>query len=599
MSLFSDLESIPDVPGIYLMKDENETVIYVGKAKSLKQRAKQHFAITEDSKELQLQTLTKRVDWFVTRTEAEAILLEKRMIQQLSPKLNVKLKDDKSSLLIRVTMEERYPQLLIVRDTDSKMKKSLYFGPYPSATALRKTVKLVLRLFPICNCGKNVERMRERKTTVRCMRARIGRCLAPCMNDISVGQYKKHVRNAISFLQGDVADLFDSLEKEMWEAAEEENFEKASEVRNLIATIQSSLFFQKDTRSEVCDVDILAFEEDENIIVFCKLEFRSHRINHLQIYTHTKEELSPTTMREIFSLIYGIERPKTKLLLSKNMVEQFVNDEKIDFSAPTDEKSEDLVEIARKNAKTELLKYMRDEKYKEDSVKTLMEMQELLRLPKKPEIIHGIDVSTLMGRLSVGSCVTFVNGIPEKKFYRRFRIKHPHSKSNDYAMMKEVITRKYRSPQLESDPAPDLIVIDGGKGQLNVARKVMEDYDLPFPVVSIAKKHEEIFVEWANDPIILPKTSSMLKLIQKVRDESHRFAISYHRYLRKTTMQESIFESIKGIGKQKTRILFTNYKNVVEIAEAKIEDVAKILGTNERIAEKVVELAKKLKKTDY
>ena len=292
MSLFSDLEDIPTEPGVYLIKDKDEKIVYVGKAKNLRNRVKQHFQTTDMPKEDRLQELAHRVDWVLVRNESEALILERKLIKQLAPKLNSMMKDDKSNLLVRITMEEDYPQLLIVRETDPRVGKSVYFGPFTNNTMLRQTVKLVLKLFPICDCGKNFERIKKKGTSIRCMRARLGRCLAPWKNDISPEEYRKTAKNVISFLRGDVAELLDTLENEMWDASKESNYEKAAKIRDLIQAVRTILNLQEDLKSKRKNADVLAFAENEGDIAFCKLEIRNHTFASSQPPFHAPEEKS-------------------------------------------------------------------------------------------------------------------------------------------------------------------------------------------------------------------------------------------------------------------------------------------------------------------
>ncbi|MCG3216425.1 MAG: excinuclease ABC subunit UvrC [Candidatus Heimdallarchaeota archaeon] len=591
MSLLSDLEDLPDEPGIYLIKDKEDKVIYVGKAKDLKSRVKQHFQNAFLPKEEKLQELANRVDWILTRNESEALILEKKLIHQLSPKLNSMLKDDKSHLLLRVTLEEKYPQLLIVRETDLRNEKSIYFGPFTKNTMLRQTAKLVLRLFPICNCGKNVENLRKRGTNVRCMREKLGRCLAPCKNDITSKEYKKTVRNVISFLKGDVADLLDNLESEMWSASKVSNFEKAVILRDLVQAVRTIMSIQQDIDSKRKNIDILAFEEEENSLAICKLEVRNHRVQNIRNYIYSENELL-NTVGEIVTFIYGQNVPEYELVAKENLTERFKPIEDISITSIEEDTDEQLVSIAARNARNELLKFLKDKQYQEISEVILENMKEDLNLPNIPNIIHGFDISTLKGQFSVGSCIVFEDGKPQKKLYRRFRIRKTYTDPDDYAMMEEIILRRYKSEILKNDPLPDLIIIDGGKGQLNIAKKVLEKLQLPFPVISIAKKNEEIFVDWSEEPLIFEQESPVLKLVQYVRNESHRFAINYHKLLRSKAVKSSIFEKIKGIGKRKVQLLFVEYKGLEEIASATIEDIKEVLAVNDEIASKVIEMAR-------
>ncbi len=598
MSLLSDLESLPLEPGVYLIKDKDEKIVYVGKAKNIRNRVKQHFQTTHETKEDKLQELASRVDWVITRNESEALILEKKLVKQLSPKLNSQLKDDKSHLLIRISMEDEYPQFYIARETDSRTPKSVYFGPFTNDTMLRQTAKLVLKLFPICDCGKCKEKNRKSRAPLRCMRERLGRCLAPCLNDVSPEEYRKTVNNVIAFLKGDVADLLDNLEREMWTASEESNFEKAANLRDLIQAVYTILNIQKDLHSKKRNVDLLAYKEAENVISLCKIEVREYRIHNIKaIIYNEKEEMQ--NLGEVLTYIYGLEKPRYKIQANDNFISRFKNDIGLPILSIRGDTAKQLNNVTEKNASKELQKYMRELKHHEDAETVLDEMKTILSLDEIPEIIHGFDISTLKGKHSVGSCVVFTNGKPKKDLYRRFRIRKEYSDPNDYEMMKEVISRRYKSETLKKDPLPNLLIIDGGKGQLNIAVKVLKALQLNVPAISIAKKNEDIFVENQGEPIKLEQKSAVLRLIQYVRDESHRFAINYHKKLREKSVKRTIFDDIKGIGKSKVQALFHEYKNIQEIAKSDIDRMKKVLAVNEKIATQVINLAKKSLNKDY
>ena len=601
MSLFSDLEEIPTDSGVYLIKDKEETVIYVGKAKNLKNRVKQHFQTTINLKEDKLQELAHRVDWIITRNESEALILEKKLVKQLYPKLNSMLKDDKSHLLIRITMEEEYPQLLFARETDQRVSKSVYFGPFPKDTMVKQTAKLVVRLFPICNCGKTMERLAKKGSSARCMRERLGRCLSPYKNNISPEEYGKIVKNVISFLKGNVADLLDSIEEEMWSASKESNFEKAVNLRDLTQAVRTILNIQDDLHSKQRNIDVLSFNEYEDDLALSKLEMRNHRIHNITNYLYSREEGHPLrTTGEVITFIYGEEKPKYSILVGPAFTERFLETKNFNIRTFKTTIAKQLIEIAEKNARNELQKFKRDIQYQKDFEKILNEMKNDFQLTKIPIIIHGFDISTLKGEHSVGSCVVFENGVPQKKLYRRFRIRKTYTEPNDYAMMEEVIGRRYSSETLKSDPKPDLLIIDGGKGQLNIALKVLKKLKISVPIVSIAKKNEEIFVEWSDESIEFEQNSPVLKLVQNVRDEAHRFAINYHKVLRLRRIQDSIFEKIKGIGKTKVQKLMLEYGTIEEIAKAEVEDLKKLLSVNEEIVNQILSLAQKsLHKSPY
>jgi len=600
MSLLVDLEEIPNEPGVYLIKDKNDIVVYVGKAKNLKNRVKQHFQPSSHQKEERIQESAHRVNWVITRNESEALILEKKLVRELSPKFNSMLKDDKSNLLLRLSLEENYPQLLFARETDTRVKKSVYFGPFPYNTMLRQTAKLVLRLFPICNCGRDFEKIKQKGTSVRCMRERLGRCLAPWKNDISPEEYGKTVKNVISFLNGDVASLLDNLDEEMWEASNQSNFEKAVTIRDLTTAVRTILNMQEDLHSKRKDVDILSYTEEDNHLAFCKMEIRNYRVYNIKTFIVSDEEKDLlTTSGKVLTFIYGKDKPKQIIWVEKKFTDRFVNDSEKLVRFSRGESSKQLVTVAEKNARNDLMKFLREMQYYQETENVLEKMEDSLNLPIIPNIIHGFDISTLKGQYSVGSCVVFVDGEPKKSLYRRFRIRKTYTEPDDYAMMEEVISRKYLSKMLKDDPLPDLLVIDGGRGQLNIALAVLEKLQLSIPAISIAKKNEEIFVNWFEDPLTFDQSSPVLRLIQHIRDEAHRFAISYHRTLRRITVKETIFERIKGIGKAKVQILFHEFKNLNRIADADIEDIQKLLSVNEEIARQVIDVAKQSLTKNY
>ncbi|MCK5408636.1 MAG: UvrB/UvrC motif-containing protein, partial [Candidatus Heimdallarchaeota archaeon] len=355
--------------------------------------------------------------------------------------------------------------------------------------------------------------------------------MAPCLNDVSPEEYGKTVNNVIAFLKGDVADLLDNLEREMWMASEGSNFEKAANLRDLIQAVYAILNMQRDLQSKKRNVDLLAYREEDNIISLCKVEIREYRIHNIKTFIYDEKE-EMVNLGEVLTYIYGLEKLRHKIQASDNFISRFKNDINLPILAIRGETAKQLNNVTEKNASKELQKYMRELKYHEDAETVLEEIKSSLSLDEVPEIIHGFDISTLKGQHSVGSCVVFANGKPKKDLYRRFRIRKKYSDPNDYEMMKEVISRRYKSESLKKDPLPNLLIIDGGKGQLNIAAKVLKALQLNIPAISIAKKNEEIFVENEDEPIILKQTSAVLRLIQYVRDESHRFAINYHKKLR-------------------------------------------------------------------
>ncbi|MHA1686231.1 MAG: excinuclease ABC subunit UvrC [Candidatus Heimdallarchaeaceae archaeon] len=535
MALIDDLQELPEAPGVYIIKNANGIAIYVGKAKNLKNRVKAHFVPTLETKELQIQTHAASVEWILTRDENESILLERKLIKDLKPKYNVKLKDDKSGLLIRITLSEKYPRLLMQRETDPKNEKDVYIGPFPLDSLLRKTVKIALKLFPICNYKKPLNKTKLTQIKHHCIRYRLKRCLAPCETQIESTEYLKTVKKLIMFLEGQVGDLIKNLEEEMWEAAQHHKYERAAELRDQIKTIQELVNVHSSLNIDVEDMDVVDFVVSEGILVLGLVQVRNKRIK--KISTEILNEFAFKSWNDIIMYLFKMKKNARKVLVTEEFFHYISSPPPSNIIRKSLEAHEMLLNIAKRNAKAALQSYLRTTKATVDYEKTLEQMQEILKLPKIPHIINGFDISTLKGLNSTGSCVVFIDGVPVKKFYRKFRIRQKFDEPNDYAMMKELISRRFKSIKLEEDPYPDLIIVDGGKGQLSIAEQVLNELKLKIPVVSIAKQNEEIYIQNEKEPIVLEEQSQVLRLIQHVRDEAHRFAITYHKQLRKRTMR--------------------------------------------------------------
>ncbi|MHA1204871.1 MAG: excinuclease ABC subunit UvrC [Candidatus Heimdallarchaeaceae archaeon] len=596
MNIVSDIERLPTGPGVYLIKDSEGNVIYIGKAKNLKDRVKQHFSETssEIKKERAIQEQAYNIDFLETRTETEAILLERRLIKDIKPKLNVRSKDDKSSLLIRISKEEPFPQLYVVRETDPHVEGSIYFGPYGYDRKLRDTVKLVLKLFPIANCGEKLYKYREKKSVNRCMRKRIGQCIA-CDKSVSPEKYNQIVENVINFLEGNVGALLDSLEKEMWEEGKKENFERAAVLRDLINSVRKIVSIQKENNFNVDDIVVIATREEQEVLSFCKIEIKNKRINRIisdSIVLETKSE--NFTLSNLLSLIGTNPSEIDHLVVDEVFIKKIQNDLKVKLITPDSKILKDVFTIAKRNAFNELARYFSSKTREKNIKKVLEDMKVILKLPKLPIIIHGYDISTLGGKHSTGSCVVFKNGKPEKRYYKQFKIRQEYSDPNDYAMMREVLRRHYSNYNDFDEPQPDLILLDGGKGQLNVAVKVLKELKLDLPLVSIAKKEEELFVPWDTNPVVLPRESEVLKLLQQIRDEAHRFAIQYSKQLRTRKLGRSTFEKIKGIGPKKAVLLNTYFDNLQDIGSASVAEIMKLIKVDEQTAVQVLNLAKNL-----
>lgn len=572
-------ENLPKKPGVYIMRDANDEIIYIGKAKNLINRVRSYFREKLDRPKTQiLMSHFDSLEYIVTNSEKEALILEATLIKKHRPRYNVQLKDDKRYPYVKIT-NEKYPRLIITRNIT---KNGIYYGPFTDVTSVKKTVKFLKSLFKIRTC---------RNMDGPCLNSQIDLCYAPCSGEISKEEYDEIINKIDLFFQGKYSVIVKNLKKEMAEAAENEQFEKAAVLRDQIISIEEIMEKQfVDLVDDDLDQDVIAIAPNDNEVVVIIMPIRNGKIVGRDdfLMSGSQYESNSEILFAFIQQYYGFNRHIPKQILlnepidDTELLEEWLSDlrgNKVYIKVPMKGVKLRLVNMAQKNA--EIIKHQK--KAMENS---LIELKKYLKLDKLPRIIEGYDISNISGKFAVGSKVSFKDAKPNKKKYKRFKIETPGP--NDFAMMKELLTRRLK--MIDTDEEPDLIVIDGGKGQLGMACEVLDELNLAhIPIIGLAKEFEEIYIPNSKRPIIIPKNNKALHLLQQVRDESHRFAITYHRKLRSDNISESSLDDIPGIGKKRKINILKEFGTMDKVKNASVEELAKIKGMNEKVATNVYE----------
>ena len=591
-------EELPKKPGIYIMKDSDDNIIYIGKSKSLRSRVKSYFKDKFDTPKTKiLMSHFNSLEYIITNSEKEALILEANLIKKHKPKYNIRLKDDKRYPYVKIT-EEDFPRLLITRNIG---KTGSYFGPFTDVGSVRQTVKFLKSLFKIRTC---------RRMDGPCLNCQINLCYGPCGNNISKKDYNTLITKIDLFFQGKYTEIIENLEKEMKNASKNFNYEKAAVLRDQIASIAEVMEKQFVDFADELDQDIIAMVFDGDSAIVVVFSIRNGKINGKDdfLMSGAKNNKSNDVILAFIQQYYSINRhiPKEIILeekISDNNDYQLINEwlselrgNKVEITVPEEGTKLRLIRMASKNA--DIIK-----KQKKKMKNALIEVKKYLKLPKLPKIIEGYDVSNISGKLAVGSKVSFFNSKPNKKQYKRFKLETPGP--NDYEMMRELLTRRLKplakcneennlltnndeNNSINICEKPDLILIDGGKGQLTIASEVLEKYNLnDIPIIGLAKEFEEIFIPYTPNPIIIPKNNEGLHLLQRVRDEAHRFAVTYHRKLRSKNIQSSELDNIVGIGKTRKINLLKHFGDMKNIEKATIDEIANVKGLNKKVAKAV------------
>ena len=601
-----ELKKLPGRPGVYIMHDEKDNIIYVGKAISLKNRVRQYFQSSRNKgvKIEQMVTHIRRFEYIVTDSELEALVLECNLIKEHRPKYNTMLMDDKTYPFIKVTTNEPFPRVILSR----KMlkDKAKYFGPYTSAQAVRDTIDLIHKLYHVRSCNRNLPRDTGKERP--CLNYHIKQCDAPCQGYISQKEYGKSINEVIRFLNGHYDSILSELEKKMNEASEALEFERAIEYRELLNSVKKVAQKQKITDSSGEDRDVLAVASGEEDAVVQVFFIRGGRlIGRDHFYLRISKGESKGSILDSFIKQYYAGTPYIpgELMLQEDVEERELLEtwltakrgQKVTLRIPKKGTKEKLVELAAENARLVLTKDK--ERLKREKGRTIGAVKEIASLLGLDEItrMEAYDISNTNGFESVGSMVVYERGRPKRNDYRKFKIKGIKG-ADDYGSMREVLTRRFTHGLKERRENkelgkftvfPDLILMDGGKGQVNVALQVLDELHLNIPVCGMVKDdyHRTRGLYYHNEEIPIDKSSEAFRLITRIQDEAHRFAIEYHRQLRSKGQVHSILDDIDGIGPARRKALMRSYSSLDAIREASVEELAKIPSMNEKAAESV------------
>jgi len=618
MYLENKLKLLPDKPGVYLMKDCRGDIIYVGKASSLKHRVRSYFQSSRSHTPKELSLIQKIADFetIVVDSPVEALILECNLIKQYHPKYNVRLRDDKHYPYLKIALNEEFPRLLVVRAM--KPDGARYFGPYTSTTAMNQTLKILKEIFPLRSCKQPDVSGKNRA----CLNAHIKKCTAPCTGNISPEEYRDMVRQVILFLEGRQQEIVKELEKKMYQAAEEMKFEKAARIRDQITCVRQVIEKQKIENDSFKDRDIIALAKGGTEAVVQVFFVRGGKITGREHFflTNAGNDGIGELLRAFLQQYYGhAEYVPREIVLEQEISDiplftQWLSEKrgsKVTIHVPRRGDKKRLTDLVRRNAEIVLNQHqsLRNRR-REEGEKALEELRQELNLPRSPHRIECYDISNTQGKNSVGSMVVFVAGEPQPALYRRFKIKTVEG-PNDFASLQEVVTRRIargrqerigiREGKLEKKEAkfaefPDLMIIDGGKGQLSAVKEVLDQLNLETPVFGLAKEFEHLFRPGDSTPIILPKNNPALFLVQRIRDEAHRFAITYHRKLRSKEQVKSLLDEIPGIGPVRKMELLKSFGSVDKIARASLEELSLVKGMNRKTAEIVYQYLKAARK---
>ncbi|MCR5755403.1 MAG: excinuclease ABC subunit UvrC [Acetatifactor sp.] len=609
-----ELKKLPKEPGVYIMHDAKDTILYVGKAINLHNRVRSYFRenIGRGPAIDQMVAQIARFEYIVTDSELEALVLENNLIKEHSPKYNTLLKDDKTYPYIKVTVGEEYPRILFSRTM--KKDKSKYFGPYSSAAAVKDTIDLLNKLFQLRTCNRSLPR--DIGLERPCLNYHIKQCLAPCQGYVSREQYREQVDGALEFLNGNYDVLLKDLDQKMKEAAEALEFEEAARYRDLYTSVKSVSQKQKITDSTGDDKDVIALYQDESEAVVQVFFVRDGKLIGREHYymTHVSERNKPGILQDFIKQFYaGTPFLPKELMLQyeiedAELIEKWLSERKgsrVYLKVPKIGSKEKLVELAAQNAK--LILSQDREKLKREEGRTIGAVKEIAQILDLPCVdrMEAFDISNTNGFENVGSMVVYEKGKPKRSDYRKFKIKTVAG-PDDYACMREVLTRRFlhgmeESKELEQKEIdaeygsftkfPDLLLMDGGRGQVNIALSVLEELHIDIPVCGMVKddNHRTRGLYFNNVELPIDSHSEGFKLITRIQDEAHRFAIEYHRSLRSKDQVKSVLDDIPGVGPARRKALMRKFRSLEEIKKAGVDELLMIPEMNQKTAEAIVE----------
>ncbi len=607
-----ELKKLPTKPGVYIMRDAHDTILYVGKAINLRNRVRSYFRenIGRGPMIDKMVTLIARFEYIVTDSELEALVLENNLIKEHSPKYNTLLKDDKTYPYIKVTLGEEFPRILFSREM--KKDKSKYFGPYTSAAAVKDTIELLNKLYQLRTCHRSLPK--EIGNERPCLNYHIKQCLGPCQGYIDKEQYRQQIAGAMEFLNGNYGPIQKDLEAKMLTAAENMEFEEAAKYRDLLNSVKQVSQKQKITDSDLEDKDVLALYQDEAEAVVQVFFIRGGKLIGREHYymTHVSGQKKPQILEDFIKQFYaGTPFIPRELMLQYEiedleLIEQWLTTRRgsrVYVKVPKIGTKEKLVELAAQNAK--LILSQDKERLKREEGRTIGAVKEISDLLGLPQIerMEAFDISNISGFENVGSMVVYEKGKPKKSDYRKFRIKTV-SGPDDYACMREVLTRRFLHGMEEGKELaeqnidtvygsftkfPDLLLMDGGRGQVNIALAVLEELRINIPVCGMVKddNHRTRGLYFNNEELPIDTRSEGFKLITRIQDEAHRFAIEYHRSLRSKDQVKSVLDDIPGVGPARRKALMRHFQSLEEIRNAEVEQILEIPEMNRSVAEEI------------
>jgi len=594
------LRGLPSRPGVYLFKDARGNILYVGKAVNLKHRVGSYFGAGQKlaPKIGRMVSRIADLEYFVTASEQEALILELNLIKRHHPRYNVRLKDDKTFPYLKIDLGEDWPRVHITRRLEENGGR--YFGPFASARSIRRTLKLIKGIFPFRSCSKPITGSDDRP----CLEYHIGNCLAPCIGAVSRREYAEVVRQVILFLEGKQERVVKKLKAQMEQAAEDMDFEKAARLRDQIQAVEQVVEGQRIAATVKGEQDVIAFAGDKDQAYVQVFFIRGGKLIGRESFLLQGASSEPPgrIMSGFIKQFYASAPHIPPLLLLQHPAEDAAvlqdwlsskRGSRVIIRVPRRGSKKQLIGIVAENARQGLEQLKIKQMASPGAIsEALEEIKRELDLPRLPARIEGYDISDIRGAAAVGSMVVFEEGKPKPSHYRRFKIKTV-SGVDDYAMLGEVLKRRFkRGDQASGSWAamPDLVLIDGGKGQLNAARTAMKEMGADFiPAAGLAKENEEIFIPQKSKPIILPRSSPGLQLLQRLRDEAHRFALGYHQRVRRKQAFASALDTIPGIGPGRKRALLRQFGSVKAIREASVEELAGVKGMTPKLAQKIKE----------
>ena len=600
----NQIKQIPTKPGVYFFKDLENEIIYIGKAKNLRNRVRSYFQKSkhQSAKNISLIKRISNVEWLVVRSEVEALLTEANLIKQHQPHYNVSLKDDKSFPYIRIT-KEPYPRVFITREVVRDGSK--YFGPYTDVYHLRRSLKAVHKIFPVRSCDYfiNDESIAAEKVSL-CLDYHIKKCQGPCEGMVPESDYNEMIKQVIQFLQGRTKETEKYIQNQMEKASSEMRFEDAGMYRDQLHAIGQFKDRQRKVAADFEDRDVFAFAKEEDYAIAVIVRIRNGRITSREKISLRKlDELDAVTLETIITRFYlesDFIPKEISLPLEPDNQDQlniWLKEKRngaVQLSVPQRGEKAKEVRLAYQNAKLLLGEWMLNRKKRRELVpKMINQLQDDLQLKVPPRKIEAFDISHLGGTNTVASMVCFTDGKPKKSAYRKFKVKTVEG-IDDFASMREIVHRRYKRVKEEGIGLPDLILIDGGKGQLSMAVSALRELGLDYlPIVALAKKLEEVFVPGQADAQSIHKQSPGLILLRRIRDEAHRFAITFQKQKRTASISTSVFHEIPGMGEKRVKKLLRKYKDIQRISGLKPEEIQKDMSLSNAIAKEIIKTARK------